>query len=174
MNDLVQEMDTEGTTDPFGCVLLRLSRIFAVSGGFILVALIAVTVASVIGREVFSTPIPGDFELVEIGCAVAVFAFLPYCQMIRGNVIVDFFTRGASLALRRYLDALGALGLFLIAALLTWRLLLGAADMARVGEETMLLAIPLWWAFVPIVVSSALLTLVSLYTVWHSLKGTRQ
>ena len=48
--------------------------------------------SSVLRRWLFSTPIPGDFELAQIGTAVAVFAFLPYCQVVRGNIVVDTFT----------------------------------------------------------------------------------
>ena len=37
-------------------------------------------------------PINGDFELVQMATAIAVFSFLPYCQARRGNIVVDTFT----------------------------------------------------------------------------------
>ncbi len=155
---------------PLGRALRGLSAGLAVLGGAVLVALIVMTCVSILGRALFSAPIPGDFELVEIGCAIAVFAFLPYCQMTRGNVVVDFFTAGVSTRRRAALD-LAANALFtLIAGLLTWRAVLGGLDLHRYRETTMVLAVPLWWGFVPAVLCLAVLTLVSAYTVLRSLR----
>ena len=140
----------------------------AVLGGAVLVALIVMTCVSILGRALFSAPIPGDFELVEIGCAIAVFAFLPYCQMTRGNVVVDFFTAGVSTRRRASLDLVANTLFTLIAGLLTWRAVLGGLDLHRYQETTMVLAVPLWWGFVPAVLCLAVLTLVSAYTVLRS------
>ena len=62
----------------------------------VLAGIAMTTVVSVLGRKFFGGAIAGDFEIVEIGCAVAVSLFLPYCQLNKGNVIVDFFTLKAS------------------------------------------------------------------------------
>ena len=61
---------------PFGRALYRISVVVAVFGGLSLLGIMLLTVASVVGRELFGSPIPGDFEMVEIWCAVSVFAFL--------------------------------------------------------------------------------------------------
>lgn len=149
-------------------LLTLLASSFAVFGGLVLTALILMTVISIIGRSLFNTPIPGDFELVEIGCAVAVFSFLPYCQLIRGNVVVDFFTARAQPRTKAILDMAGNLIYTGIAALLTWRLALGGMDLKRYNESTMVLQAPIWWGFVPVVIGSGLLTLVCAYSVWRS------
>ena len=153
-----------------GRALHGLSAGLAVLGGGVLVALIVMTCVSILGRALFSAPIPGDFELVEIGCAVAVFAFLPYCQIPRGNVVVDFFTARVSTRRRAVLDLVGNALLTLIAGLLTWRALLGGLDLHRYRETTMVLGVPLWWGFLPAVLCLAVLTLVSAYTVLRSLR----
>jgi hypothetical protein len=48
---------------------------------------------SIIGRQfdgfAFFRPVRGDYELVELGCVIAVCAFLPWCQLKRGHVAVD-------------------------------------------------------------------------------------
>ena len=75
-------------SDPMGRVLTRLARIFVIIGGICLTAAGLLTVVSVMGRYFINSPIPGDFELVEMACAVAVFSFLPYCQLRKGNVLV--------------------------------------------------------------------------------------
>ena len=42
-------------------------------------------------------PLPSDYELVKHVIAVAIFMFLPYCQIAGANVTVDIFTEGMSL-----------------------------------------------------------------------------
>lgn len=147
-----------------GRAIHSLSILFAVSGGVVLLAMALMTVVSIVGRYFFSLPVPGDFELVEIGCAIAVFAFLPYCQLHSGNVVVDFFTMRIHPRLRLRMDSINSLIFGFIAALLTWRLSLGGYDMYRYGEQTMILGLSRWWGFIPIVASLALLTLVCFYT----------
>lgn len=158
-----------GSPGLLGRALHRLCAGLAVLGGLLLVALIVMTSISVAGRALLGAPIPGDFELVEIGCAVAVFAFLPYCQITRGNVVVDFFTAGAIPRHRAALELAGNIAFTAIAGLLTWRAALGAGEMLRYGETTMVLAVPIWWGFVPAVVCLGVLTLVCGYTAGRSL-----
>ncbi|MGF1640591.1 MAG: hypothetical protein ACFCUO_06555, partial [Rhodospirillales bacterium] len=45
---------------------------------------------------------------------------------------------------------------------------LGGLDLARFREVTMVLAVPVWWGFVPAGLALALLTAVSAYTAWRS------
>ena len=77
-------------TDRVGRILYRISRALAIIGGVVLCGLAALTTVSIIGRSAFSAPIRGDFEFVAIGTGIAIFFCLPWCQMVRGNVIVDF------------------------------------------------------------------------------------
>ena len=77
-------------------LIFQTSRAFALAGGFILIALAALTIISVIGRTINAYgfgPIQGDFELVENGTAFVVFCSLPYCQMRFGHVSVDILSR---------------------------------------------------------------------------------
>ncbi len=153
-------------TDPVGRVLTRISRIFVIAGGMLLTAAGLLTVASVIGRYFFNAPISGDFELVEMACALAVFSFLPYCQIKKGNVLVDFFTLKMSARKRGFLDSFSALVYTAIAILLTWRLWVGGLDLLRTNEQTVILQIPRAYCFVFIIPSMVLLVAVAAYTVW--------
>ena len=71
--------------------------------------------------------------------------------------------------LRGWLDGLASAAYATIALLMTWRLTLGGLDLQRYQETTMVLGVPVWWAFVPIVPSVALLALTAAYTAWRSL-----
>lgn len=151
---------------------LRLAcRILAAGGALIILVMMLIVVVSVIRRGLFGSPIPGDFELVEFGMAIAIAAFLPYCQMERGNVIADFFTNSASHRTKELLEAFGCLIYLLIAALFTWRMALGGIDAFRWGGNTMVLRLPNWWAFPPMVLATALLTLTCAHTMFCNLRS---
>ena len=70
--------------------------------------------------------------------------------------------------LRGLLDTLSNLAYTAIAGLLAWRLALGGHDIFNYSETTMVLGVPVWWAFVPIVPSVALLAATCAYTTWRS------
>ena len=116
----------------------------AAIGALVLIAVALMTTVSVVGRAFFSHPILGDVELVQLGCAVVVSSFLPYTQFRRANIIVDFFTTGASAAAQRRMDALGVLLYTAVLALVTWRVAVGGIDIYAAGERSMLMDLPLW------------------------------
>ena len=149
--------------------LERASSAFAIAGGFVLILLVALAVVSVTGRLV-SRPISGDFELVQLGCAVGISFFLPHCQMRRGNIIVDFFTVGAAPRTQHALDALGALLLAAVMALLAWRVAAGALDLRATHETTMITGIPVWYAYALMAPPFALTAVAALSTARSSWK----
>ena len=157
----------------FDRLITRASRAWAVLGGVVLLALMLMTVTSVAMRYALGAPILGDFELVEMGTAIAAFAFLPWCQRARGNVAVDIFTTRAAPRLQVGLTALGSLLLLLIAVLLLWRMSHGLLDFLHYHEVTTNLGVPRWWAFPPILVSLFLLALTSLVTLVEDLHRLR-
>ena len=150
-----------------------LARAFAFAGGVVLVAMTGMSVVSIAGRTVLGRPLAGDFELVQVGCAAAVAAFLPYCQLRRGNIIVDFFTVRASPRVQAALDALGALLLAAVMALLAWRTAAGMLTVKAAGEITMIVGFPVWLGYAAIVPSLALTALVGLATALEALKASR-
>ena len=170
-------MSESGTMDggrvAFPCWLMRLTRVFAGIGGLSILAIMLVTVASVTLRGVLGRPIPGDYELVEIGSAIAIFCFLPWCQATGGNVVVDFFTQRAGPRLTHLLDAMGDLLYLAIAALLLWRLTLGGVEMHEYDEQTMVLRLPVWWSFFIVLPAMSLLVTTCAATMLGHLRGAR-
>ena len=148
----------------FGRILNLTSRYFAIFGGFILLFAALISIFSIFGRVVFSSPILGDFELVEIACAVAIGSFLPLCHLKNGNVIVDFITAKLSKNKINLLDSISSLIFALVALFFSSRMILGAKDMYIYQEETMLLAFPIWLPFLPVIASFFLLTVCCFYT----------
>lgn len=142
-------------------LLEKLAKLFAILAGIAMVIITLLTCYSVIGRQ-FDKPLLGDFELVQMvmGCAVA--AFLPYCQLRKGNIIVDFFTTGASQATRERLDRVGALTVALMMFLFAWRTLIGGLNEKATGSVSMLMQLPtypVYYAMVPAFLLTGLIAL---------------
>ncbi|MGP6089642.1 TRAP transporter small permease [Antarctobacter jejuensis] len=146
---------------------------WALFGGAVLLVVVGVNAWSILAGWLFNAPFPGDFELTEMGTAIAVFAFLPYCQLTGANVSADIFTTRASprqVALMSLLAAMIATG---FAALLIWRMWLGLVDYRTYTEFTGILEIPIWYAFVPALISLVLLLLAALITLVEALDALR-
>lgn len=161
--------------------LLAASTAVAALGGLALVAISAVTVYSVVGRALpewpslaWWRPVRGDFELVELGTALAIFSFLPYAQITRANVVVDVFTSRASPRAKAALAVPANLMLTAIAALFTWRMAVATEALmtSTYTQTTMMLRMPIWWGYLPATACMAFLTLVSGFTVWRALDET--
>ena len=159
--------------DPVGRVLFQIARGLAVFGSLILCLMALLTTISITGRAAFSAPIPGDFELVAIGTGLAVFAFLPYCQLVRGNVIVDFFMTAAPTRAKTVCDIFGGLLYLVIGFLLTWRMIYGGIDMYNYSEKSMTLNFPRWTTFPISVLFMSFLIVVVVYTIGRSIAETR-
>ena len=153
-------------------LLRRLSQILAAIGGVTLVAIALTTVASVAGRVLFSSPIQGDVELVQLASAVGLSCFLPYTQWQNGNIIVDFFTARASKRARDRLDALGSVTLAGVALLVAWRTAVGALSAWDNEETSMLMAIPIWIPYALMTPGLFLTGLVGLHLGWLRATGT--
>ena len=159
--------------DPVGRVLYLISKWMAVFGGVILFILAILTTISVFGRKFFDTPVPGDFELVAIGTGVAVFACLPYCQLMRGNVLVDFFMNNAPTRAKTIADIIAGLIFLAIGLMLTWRMIYGAIDMHDVNEVSMTIGFPRWSTFPISIVFMSFLVIIIIYTLGRSIAETR-
>ena len=151
--------------------LHRLSAVFAIVGGLVLVFLVTLVVTSILGRAIFSRPVPGDFEIVALGTAIAVFLFLPYCYLQRGNVAVDIFISHMPARVQCVMDVFAALLFGLIAGLFAWRTVYGFFDTVANRDISMILGFPIWIAYPFGIASFALLTASSLYTAVETLKG---
>lgn len=175
-----------------GRLLQTLSKWLAYFGGVVLTGLAVMTVASIIGRALIWAgfgPIQGDFELVELGCAVAVFSFLPWSQMNRQQVTVDILVDTFPPRIRTFLGMIGDLAMALASSVIAWRLWLGMGERIPFGSEamrgllmlgdrpfysetTMILRMPVWYGYALSMVGAGFFAVVCFYTVWRALNWT--
>ena len=145
-----------------------LAKLCAIAAGLLLTAITLMTCASLIGRNTTGATIVGDFELTGVATGAAIALFMPFCQMRRGNIIVDFFTASASQAVNHGLDRFGALLLALVFALLAWRTTLGGLNSYNTHSETQILGFPEWVTYASMVPA---FTLTSVIGFWQALFG---
>lgn len=143
-------------------------EIWALIGGLVLFLIVLINAYSIIAGATIGKPFAGDFELTEMGSAIAAFCFLPYCQIIGANVTADIFTLKAGPGFIKLTSKIAAICVVLFAAILIWRMFLGLFDYLEYGEFTGILQIPIWWAYIPILVSLFLLFLSSLVSLIYS------
>jgi TRAP-type C4-dicarboxylate transport system permease small subunit len=143
-------------------MLERLARLCALLAGLLIAFMVVVTCGSIIGRETVGRTMTGDFELVGLATGAAVGLFMPLCQLHRGNIVVDFFTARAPKRVNRALDRVGALLLAACCALLAWRAALGGLSSYNSHSSTMLLGVPEWLAYAPMVPGFGLTALIGL------------
>ena len=171
MADAVYVDIESGPRDPVGRVLNKTCRIFAICAGIMLILMALMSLTSIVGRSIFDKPIVGDYELVQTMSAIAVAMSLPFCQMIRGHIIVDFFTTGLPVRVNRKLDIVASLVLAVAGFLFAWRIYVGMVGLRGSGDASMLLNLPTWWGYLPMVPSFFLLGCAALYTAWVDITG---
>ena len=150
--------------------MTALARALALAGGAVLLGVIGVTCASILGRQVAGVlngtflqanapklaqallatgigPVLGDYELVELGMAVAIFCFLPYCHLTMGHARVDLFLSRSNSAAPRLLAALTEAIFAIALTLIAWRLAVGTLGRMGSGQTSYLLQVPLWFPY---------------------------
>jgi TRAP-type C4-dicarboxylate transport system permease small subunit len=136
--------------------------VFALAGSAVALAVALTTVASIAGRAGWSAPIQGDVEITQLGIALAISLGLPWCQLRGANIVVDFFTQRLPERRVRTLDGAGCLLVAAMCVVLAWRTAVGALAVREAMETTMILGLPMWWAYASLAPGLALAALVAL------------
>ncbi len=158
-----------------GRLIERLTEIFALVGGLVMIAIMLVQSASVLGRSLpdlfgfigLKLPrlaIPGDIEIVQLGCGIAIFCFLPLCHYRRANVLVEFFTQHLPVRYRSMFDLAANLLFLVIASAITWQLGHGSQEKIAYWDTTMVLRLPEAYPYVGALAAATLWTLVVAYS----------
>lgn len=165
--------NTPAKTKFFARLLEKLSIGFAMAGGAIFIALVGMSVISIVGRKLFNSPIQGDLELMEIGAAIGAAAFLPLCALHGQNIRIEILTGNVSIYTKKILDTCAHALLVLVAGMLTWRTSLSVIDVKDAYEVSALLGFPLWIAVLLLVPSLALLTVNGVYQTYTTLTNSK-
>ena len=130
--------------------IYNLSRAMAWFGAVVLTTIALMSVVSIAGRALAGFglgPVPGDFELVEAGTALAVFCFLPWCHLKGGHAVVDMLWHLYPPALKRVLVVLSDALMLVVWVLLIWRMSIAMVEYRHNGEVSFILQMPVWWGY---------------------------
>lgn len=171
-----------------GRIIDAVSQGFALAGGVVLAGMALVTVVSVAGRALAGfglAPVRGDFELVTIGCALAVFWSLPLAQMRRAHVTVDILSEHLGPRIHAALGLVGNVALTVCATVVAaqlarafgerfphggpvFRNAMGLGPPPFFAETTYELQIEVWIPFGLSLIGAVWLVVVCAFTVWRS------
>jgi TRAP-type C4-dicarboxylate transport system permease small subunit len=138
---------------------------FGVVAALFLAAMVGLTVADVVLRSFFASPIRGMLELIELGLACTIFIALPAVFLRREHLVVDVIDHFARPRVVRFLDRLGALVTLGVLAVMAWQMWPLARTMIEFGDVTSDLSIPRMFYWIPVLLgvgASALATLILL------------
>ena len=152
------------------------ARLLAMAGGALLLAVVVLTVVSIIGRALFSAgiccgPIRGIYDYTEIAVGAAIFAFLPWCQYLTAHAAVDLFKSALPDIINRFLNLVIDAGMLVLASLIAHRLWLGLLDKQRYGETTLIAQVPVWIGYAACLVGAVGFVLVAAFCVIRSARG---
>jgi TRAP-type C4-dicarboxylate transport system permease small subunit len=121
------------------------------------------TVADVALRTLFSLPIQGMLELIELGLACTIFIALPAVFLRDEHLVVDVVDHLIRPGAVRMLDLLGALVSLGVLVTIAWQMAPLARAMHEFGDVTSDLSIPKIYYWIPVLfgmLASAAATLV--------------
>lgn len=147
-------------------VLSLLARFCAILAGVLLTVITIITCFSLIGRNTIGTTLVGDYELTAVTAGAAIALFMPWCQLKRENIIVDFFTAKVSEGGVAMFDRFGSLLLGVLMFLLAWRTAIGGMSAYASQTTTMMLGFPEWITYAFMVPPFVLTGFIALYQVF--------
>lgn len=154
-------------------LLRRLSQAFALAGALLGLVVALMVMWSITGRYLVSRPVMGDVELTQMGIALCISLCLPWCQLQRAHIIVDFFTQKLPQRTQWLLDAAGCVLIAVMYLLLAWRTVVGAVSVHQAFEQTMILGLPMWWAYAGLAPGLLMAAIVALWQAMLMVAGHR-
>jgi len=143
-------------------LLEQLAKLCAILAGVLIIVITLMTCVSLIGRNTTGWSIVGAFELSGFAAGAAIALFMPWCQVKRNNIIVDFFTNRAPQSVQDALDRVGAFTVALAMGLLAWRTAIGGINAWNSGAGSMMMGLPEWTVYVGMVPPLALTAVIGL------------
>lgn len=154
-------------------LLKKLSSWFAYIAFLSIIIESLVVFFSILGRVFLSTPLVGDYELVQFFSLLAISFSLPYVFLNKSNIIVEFFTeRVSSKKIISSLDRFANFAGFISLLALSFLSFSGLADVYKSGQTTIILEIPLYAYYLPIALGMLLACCVSFFLFFEkTIKG---
>ena len=112
--------------------------------GAVLLLLMLLTVADVVGRYFFNSPINGVFDLTHFAVATMVFLGLSYCGWRGGHVVIELLYDRLKPVVRRRLRRVIELAGCVLFTFIAWRTVEQGFEVLEFGEASQMMELPLF------------------------------
>jgi TRAP-type C4-dicarboxylate transport system permease small subunit len=111
-----------------------------------LAAMMFLSVADICGRFFFKKPIEGTYEMVSLTVVMVGCLGLGYCQLVKGNISIDIFTKRLNPRGQAIMNIISYLICIAVCIIICWQVSLRTHDYIyrQYGGETIVLGILLW------------------------------
>lgn len=154
----------------FDRALGRIENLFNDIGGVFIFALMWLTMAEVLGRRLFNSPVPGAIDYIEVGMVAFAFMGAAYCQRQGGHVRMDLLVTNLRARLLWAVEALAILVGAVYVAIIVWASAQDAWRSFDLGDETLDAHLAVWPSKLVVPVALALLELRLLVNLWGYLR----
>ena len=126
---------------------VRATRLLALVGLAALLVIAIATLVDVGARWIFASPIAGVYDLSTLFIAVAMAACFPAALAERRSIRIQFVAGLMPKRLRLFFDVVADAMTLSFFALLGWQLVVYTGELARDGETSFILQVPVapWW-----------------------------
>jgi TRAP-type C4-dicarboxylate transport system permease small subunit len=135
-------------------------RLFTRIGGWIIVAMMLLTVIDVLGRKFFNRPVYGAYEISEFMLVIVVFFSIVCCESKKGHISIGLVVSRFRRRTQDVIDSIMYLIFLVASCLLTWRLWLYGVTVWRNNLTSGVLQIPIYPVVFLASLGGVLLTLV--------------
>ncbi len=144
----------------------KADAVLGIAASALLFSMMVLTFADVMGRYIFNRPIPGAFEVTELGLLVLIFAGLPLVSHADEHVTMDFVDKLLSPSLLRALNRVVNLVCAAVMFFLTWQIWIKASKLSAYGDTTEVLRVTIGPFVYFMAVMVALTGLVHVYRIF--------
>jgi TRAP-type C4-dicarboxylate transport system permease small subunit len=120
--------------DKFRAFVQKITRILGYLGMFFLIPMMLITSADAVGRDLFSRPVRGAFELNSLVLSVFVLLGLAYAQQMKDHVRVTILTDRLPARLTSAINIFTTLICLLIVGIMSWQGILVAFEASSVSD----------------------------------------
>ena len=153
--------------------LLALNKKLALAGASFLLIEVFLTIANIVGRYLFNSPIRSTYEVCQLFMVVVLSCCWAYTESIQGHVRVDIFEVMFPAVARRVLNLIMQLLGLAVFGTLTWSLIKTGLQYLKMGSSTDALQIPVFpFAFL-MALGALMSVIVILFQAYRAFKRLR-
>lgn len=156
----------------FHPIIRGICRFMTAIGAVVLATMMCLSVADICGRNFFNRPIDGTYEIVSLMVVLVGCLGLGYCQLVKGNIMIDVVTSRLSPRWQATLNVISYLISIAVCGIVCWQISLRMHDylLKQFGGKTITLGIVLWPFMFVMALCFAWVTVIFCIDLYHAFR----